>query len=177
MSEDKEYKIGYKKPPRGYGFKKGQIVNPGGKPKLSEELREARKVTKQSFEEKLQEFMRLPMVQLEEMMLMYQDNNTKTLDMLVGSIITRAVMDGCVTRMNFLLDRLGVKSGFNEGDATITVTTANTTGDGASVSDAPFYVVEINQGGKFLRARPRQLLGSELKQNEPASESAASTND
>ena len=158
MSEG-EYKVGYKKPPKGHTFGKGNNANPKGRPKLPQELLEARKVSKQSFEEKLQTFLRMPMADLEEKMNGYKKSGEVCLDMLVGSIIVKAIMEGCISRMNFLLNRMGVNSEFAEHDPTL-----NMVGDQQASEDAaPFYIVELNRGGKFLRSRPREVLLEERK--------------
>jgi len=158
-----DYKVGYKKPPVGKKFEKGKSGNPGGITKVARELMEARKVSKQTFEEKLQTFLRMPMVDLEAMMKTYKEEGVVCLDMLVGSIITKAIMEGCVSRMNFLLNRMGVNAEFVEHDPTLNVSTEQA----PAMEEAPFYVVEINQGGKFLRARPRQLLLEERQETQP----------
>ncbi len=141
---------------RGRPFQKGQVANPSGRPKVPADLLEARKVSRQTFEEKLQAYMRMPMADLEKLMEGYKTQGVVCLDMLVGSIIVKAIMEGCVTRMNFLLNRMGVNQTFEEHDPTLRVAT-----ESQAQEQAPFYVVEINQGGKFLRARPRELLASE----------------
>ncbi len=141
---------------RGRPFQPGNKANPSGRPKVPADLLEARKVSRQTFEEKLQSYMRMPMADLEHLMESYKTQGVVCLDMLVGSIIVKAIMEGCVTRMNFLLNRMGVNQAFEEHDPTLRVAT-----EGQPVDNAPFYVVEINQGGKFLRARPRELLASE----------------
>ena len=141
---------------RGRPFQKGTVPNPSGRPKVPAELLEARKVSKQTFEEKLQAYMRMPMADLEKLMEGYKAQGVVCLDMLVGSIIVKAIMEGCVQRMNFLLNRMGVNQVFEEHDPMLRVST-----ESQAIEQAPFYVVEINQGGKFLRARPRELLASE----------------
>lgn len=167
MSEG-EYKVGYKKPPRGKPFEKGNCLNPKGRPKLPQELLDARKVSKQSFEEKLQTYLRMPMVDLEMKMEGYRKSGEVCLDMLVGSIIVKAIMEGCISRMNFLLNRMGVNSEFAEHDPTL-----NMLGDQQASEDAaPYYVVELNRGGKFLRSRPREVLLEERKTLEEETKTA-----
>lgn len=153
------YKVGYKKPPVGKTWQKGQSGNPGGITKKAKELMAARKLTKQVFEEKLQEFMKMPMADLENIVERYKADAVPCLDMLVGSIIVKAIMEGCVTRMNFLLSRMGVNAEFAEHDPTLNMNGENQ----ASVDAAPFYIVELNRGGKFIRSRPREVLLEERK--------------
>jgi len=151
MSEEPR-KVGYKSPPKGRPFVKGQSGHPGGRESLPAELVAARKVTKQTFEEKLQEFMRITMGELQGIM---QNPATANLDLLVGSIVTKAIVDGCTARMTFLLDRMGVAKALNDADNTINVT------PDMQDQNLPFYVVAVNDNGKFVRARPRELAQEE----------------
>ena len=162
MRDGPDYKVGYKKPPKGKPFQKGHVTNPNGRPALTPDLLEARKVTKLTFEGKLQEYLRMPMAQLRAIV---EAPDTPNLDLLVGSIITRAIMDGCITRMNFLLDRMGVAKTSPETDNTI-----NVTPDGQNNPNMPFYVVEINENGRFLRSRPRELSDEEKQAPQEAGE-------
>jgi hypothetical protein len=151
-----------KERPKNWGtpFKKGQSGNPSGKQKIAPEILEIRKVNRQTFEEKLQQFLRTPLIEIETMLEDYREARGLSLDLMVASIIKRAVVDGCVTRMNFLLNRMGVATTFEEHDPTLNVT-PQVAAEVSSTETAPFFVVEINSNGKFTRARPRELLSVE----------------
>lgn len=145
-----------KKMPEGRRIQKGQVLNPAGRPKLPTEIREAQKLTRTEFERLLQKFIWMPKDKLEEF---YGNPEILMIDAMIASIIMRAVNDGCTVRLNFLLDRLIGKSKFNDGDDA----TTNVQIEKPVSFAGPTFIVEMNENGKFVRARPRELLIDDSK--------------
>ncbi len=152
-----------KKMPMGKRFEKGKSGNPSGRPIFTPEIVALRKVSKQTFEEKLQQFLHSPFSQVEDMLVNYREDGTNSIDMMVAAVIKGAVSSGCTMRLNFLLNRMGVTSKFEEHDPLTNVTPAEQAqiSQNAAEEAAPFYVVEINRDGKFVRSRPRELRANE----------------
>jgi hypothetical protein len=137
-------------------FKKGESGNPKGKTKLPAHVKEALKLNRVDFEHKLHRYLQMPM---KKVIAILQDHDEYCIDGMVASIIIKAITEGCVIRTKFLLDRIGI-AGYQElSDPSLKVQTVEENKPQVTneESRAPFYVVEINEDGKFLRARPRQL--------------------
>lgn len=79
--------------------------NPGGpgRPRLPEDLKEARRAVKLEFEQIAQRLIRLP---VPEVTRLAKSGETSALEAVVATIIVKAWSQGDQTRLNFLLDRL-----------------------------------------------------------------------
>lgn len=87
----------------GRDFKPGQSGNPNGRPKLPEEVKEAKRLTAAELELKLTEFLKKSR---EELYAIAKDPKSTGMDALVASIMTFGVSKGDHMRMEFLLNRL-----------------------------------------------------------------------
>lgn len=96
------------KPPEGRRFKKGQSGNPSGRPKIPEDLKRASRLTADEFLGLCNKFLRMNLPDLLAVVGNPKQPNTQSsmLEMLVASIITKAVNEGDQRRLDFLLDRL-----------------------------------------------------------------------
>lgn len=92
-----------KLPPVETRFKPGQSGNPGGKPKLPQELKRTDKLSKIKFREYLNKFIHMTKT---ELVAELQKPGSTMLEQLVGGMIARTVKDQDPVRANFLLDRL-----------------------------------------------------------------------
>ena len=87
----------------GRDFKPGQSGNPLGPPVLPPEVKEARKLTRIEFERIASQYMQMTK---EEITKKLQDPKSTTLELIVMTIIHKAVKDGDQHRLDFLLNRL-----------------------------------------------------------------------
>lgn len=91
--------------PRGVGgkrFQPGQSGNPGGRPKLPEELR---KIKELHAEEVKRLFAKYARMTKEEVHAALNDQKTPIFEMVIASGLVKAVKEGDYTRLNFILDR------------------------------------------------------------------------
>lgn len=85
----------------GRDIKPGTVLNPNGRPKLPEELKEARKARRTDVEIALEKFMGMNMAEVKA----YQKNPDATaFERILVSIIINAVNKGDHSRLSFLLD-------------------------------------------------------------------------
>lgn len=84
-------------------FKKGQSGNPGGRVKLPDEVKAAKKMNRVDFERFLNELLMMPTRDIRKIA---EDMGTSGLRRLVAKIILLAGDKGDHLRANFLLDRL-----------------------------------------------------------------------
>lgn len=84
-------------------WKPGETGNPGGRPKLPEDIKAAKKLNKIELERLLNLYLTLSSEEISERM---TDRTTPALEKMVGSIIQKAVDQGDQQRLTFLLDRL-----------------------------------------------------------------------
>jgi hypothetical protein len=87
----------------GRPFKKGQSGNPSGRPKLPQDLLEAKKLTQIEFERIVNKYLFEGKQKLAQAA---ADPGTTVLELLIGSIIHKAVIEGDEKRMEFLLNRI-----------------------------------------------------------------------
>ena len=81
---------------------KGQVLNPNGRPKVPEHIKEARKMTQIKFADILYKHINSTHGELQDMM----DNpETPALDMIVVKVLAEAIKHGDEKRLNFILDR------------------------------------------------------------------------
>lgn len=83
-------------------FKPGQRANPKGRPPTPPEVREVRKLNKHDVELSLTSHLRMTRDQIADVI---EDPNAKMLDVLVASIIAKAVQTGDQQRLDFIFNR------------------------------------------------------------------------
>lgn len=83
-------------------FKPGAKPGPG-RPPMSPELKESRKLTRTLFEEIVNRFTTMSKSQLTYHL---QKPDTPALELMVGMVVREAIVKGDQARLNFLLDRL-----------------------------------------------------------------------
>lgn len=85
-------------------IKKGQVLNPGGRPKIPDDLKKIRKkYSKEVIQGMIAKCLDISVNKLEEIL---KNKDNKTVDHLIGRVVYMAVVKGDHTRLNFLLDRL-----------------------------------------------------------------------
>lgn len=134
-------------PPNAKKWLPGESGNPAGRPKMPPELKAANKLTRVQFDTLLNEVLDMTTEQLNQLM---SGPDTKQIAKMVGSIVQRAVENGCPVRMNFLLQKMLGKVEWAD-DRSLNVTPE----DDKPKDSGPVYVVRLNQNGKFVSARPR----------------------
>lgn len=87
---------------RPYQFKKGQIANPSGRPKVPAHLLAIKALTADEINRTIAKYGRMTYAELEHAL---HDPKTITVDRAVISIYSRAVKDGDTSALSFLLDR------------------------------------------------------------------------
>lgn len=87
----------------GRDFKKGQSGNPKGPAPLPEDIKEARKITQIEFERLANKYLS---ARKEDIAKASADPNTPVLELIISSIIHKAVVEGDERRLDFLLTRL-----------------------------------------------------------------------
>ena len=133
-------------------FKKGQSGNPGGAPKNLGEILALRKYNKEKFDTRLTEFMNMSMEDIEKIR---DDRKAIGFDIMLASTILKAWELGCPTRMSMFWNRLiGPVKGTYEIRSDLPETHIELDKP-KEVDEQDFYIVEMNEGGKFKRQRPR----------------------
>lgn len=87
----------------GRNFKKGASGNPKGPAPLPEDIKETRKLTQIEFERIANKYL---FARKDEIAKASVDPNTPVIELLIGSIIHKAVVEGDERRLDFLLARL-----------------------------------------------------------------------
>lgn len=87
----------------GRPFPPGVSGNPGGRPKLPDDIKEARAMNQVEVARTLDRFLNLTREQLRARL---ADSSASALDHLIGSIIVKGIHHGDQRRLDFLLDRI-----------------------------------------------------------------------
>ncbi len=89
--------------PRGKPFKKGNKANPYGRPKTPPDLKAARQLTRVKLEILINKYLALGKIEILKIM---ANPETPSIDVMICSIISKAVSHGDEKRLDFILDRL-----------------------------------------------------------------------
>lgn len=95
--------VGYKKPPKSKQFKKGQVANPSGKPKLSKELCAIKELTKAEINRLFAKYARMSK---EEMTSALQNPSLPSLELWICSGIVNGIKNGDWYNLNLMFDRI-----------------------------------------------------------------------
>lgn len=87
----------------GADFQPGQSGNPGGRPAIPADIKEARKLTQIEFEKLVNKYIWLTQAGFGEAA---EDQSISMFERMIGSIVQKACNEGDHQRLNFLLDRL-----------------------------------------------------------------------
>lgn len=87
----------------GRPFKPGQSGNPGGRPKLPEDVKQAKLMNRIELTRLVNKLVRMTP---DELTAAIKDSKASSMDIMIGRIIVKAVQQGDPVRLNFLLDRL-----------------------------------------------------------------------
>jgi hypothetical protein len=91
-----------KKQPPGPLWKPGQSGNPGGRPRIPDELRGIQSLSQLEVCKLVSKYARMTK---EELQASVQDSKTPVLEMAIASIFAQSIKQGDYTRLAFLLDR------------------------------------------------------------------------
>jgi hypothetical protein len=83
-------------------IKKGQVLNPHGRPKIPEDLKKARKLTKTRAAQLFELFMNKSVEELEKVC---KDKKTTVLEGMIARVAMKAIQEGDPKRLDFMLDR------------------------------------------------------------------------
>ena len=92
-----------KLPPEGKRFKPGQSGNPGGKVKIPDDIKEARKLTQLDLERVINSLLYLTKEALQAKI---KDPQTPMIEMIAASIMAQAAVKGDHMRLDFILQRM-----------------------------------------------------------------------
>lgn len=84
-------------------YKKGQSGNPGGRPRLPDDLKFAKKLTQEEFIRSSTKYLRYNRFGLKQVI---KDTRSSSLDVFICNLILRAIKYGDQGRAGFLLDRI-----------------------------------------------------------------------
>lgn len=87
----------------GRDFKKGQSGNPNGAPRIPEDIKIMRKLTRIEFDRIVNKFLYSDKAEISRIS---SDPKTPLMELLIASIIHKAISQGDERRLNFFLDRL-----------------------------------------------------------------------
>jgi len=87
----------------GRDIKKGQVLNPNGRPRLSSEEKAMRKLTATHFNKVANKYVLSTVAQLEAK---FRDVKTPALDLILIKILIEAADKGDIGKINFFLERL-----------------------------------------------------------------------
>jgi len=92
-----------KGPPDQYKFKKGQSGNPGGMPKIPDDIKEARKLNQIELERIINKYLHMPKNDLQVIL---KSPNIPMMELMVASIVAKAATGGDHLRLDFILNRI-----------------------------------------------------------------------
>ncbi len=93
-------------------FKKGQTGNPGGRPKIPDDIRKAANVTTEQFVKTASEFLLMDRTELTKVL---QNPEASMIELLIGGILAKAVKDHDSTRAEWIIARtIGKAKDFSE---------------------------------------------------------------
>lgn len=92
-----------KAPTNGVKFKPGQSGNPGGRPKLPEDIREARKMNQLELERIVNKYLYTTVDAVDAAL---KDPATPMMERMVAMVVSKAAEVGDHTRLDFILSRL-----------------------------------------------------------------------
>jgi hypothetical protein len=84
-------------------FQKGQSGNPGGRPKLPEDIRMARSLNATEFERIVTKYLYLPWSEIYKLK---EDQSLPLMECAIISMLAKAIEDGDERKLGFLLDRV-----------------------------------------------------------------------
>ena len=84
-------------------FKKGQSGNPGGMPKLPEDIKEARKLNQIELERIINKYLHMSR---EEVQNVLKSSDVPMMEAMVASIVSKAASGGDHLRLDFILNRI-----------------------------------------------------------------------
>lgn len=90
-------------PPVEKRFKPGQSGNPGGRPKLPDDIKEARKLNQHELERIINKYLAMSRDQVKESI---SSPTTPMMELMVASIVAQAAQKGDHQRLDFVLNRL-----------------------------------------------------------------------
>ena len=87
----------------GKNFMPGVVTNPNGRPRLPEDIKTIRELTQAEFTRVSNKYLQMSSEEIEAIV---KEPSTPMLELMVASIISKAVIYGDQNRLNLLLDRL-----------------------------------------------------------------------
>jgi hypothetical protein len=87
----------------GRDLKPGETANPNGRPKVPEDIKQLRQLNKDELLKILNKYVYLTKSDLKDAL---QKEDTPAVEMMVGTIILKAIQSGDHSRLTFILDRL-----------------------------------------------------------------------
>ena len=92
-----------KDPPKATRFKPGQSGNPGGKPKVPDDIRKARTLNQIELERTVNRYLYMDRAQVQEAI---KNPETPMIELMVASIMAQAAQKGDERRLEFILQRM-----------------------------------------------------------------------
>jgi len=92
-----------REPPKASQFKPGQSGNPGGKAKVPDDIKEARKLTQLDLERVINSLL---YITKEALQAKIKDPQTPMIEMIAASIMAQAAVKGDHMRLDFILQRM-----------------------------------------------------------------------
>ena len=134
-----------------------------GRPKNPEGFNEVQKLNKTKFIIAANKFLYMTPKEIQEAL---TQPDVTMIDLLVGGIIAKAAKESDTVRAAFILDRLiDRRKLLEEADPTLLPPMESQPAT-KQEDTGPVFVVEINTGGRFVRARPREQILLEATVND-----------